>query len=90
MQCKFADLIFQPLRKINHQFLFEIILPPIKLMGIYATNKSRIINHAGEGSKHTLIVPPIKNNIPIASANFILWLTAIIAASIAPANVPKA
>ena len=71
-------------------FFLIINLPPIKAIGIYATNKSKIVNHIGEGTKNTIKIPPIKKINPTIKASCNLYDVAINAAKKAPINVPKA
>jgi|GEM_PF-1178084 len=66
------------------------IRPPIQAIGIYAKAISATVNQMGPGSMMFIAIPPSRNRPPMAKANFILWETAIKAAIIAPASVPKA
>lgn len=66
--------------KFYFSFFLIINLPPIKAIGIYANNKSKIINHIGEGTKNTIQIPPIKKINPTIKASCNLYDLAINAA----------
>ena len=65
-------------------------LPPSHAIGMYATNRSKIVNHIGDGTIKTIVMPPIRKNIPIIMANRNLLFAAINPAIRAPTKVPNA